>query len=109
MPQLEAASDQFLDGYVNDVGEVFHPGRRQPYCCREHYLAALIEALHAEILANDLHMTTPRTGLVILCQSVRNDEHSLIVSNVLHNATRYVPESDEVTKPLKPLQQHEKT
>jgi hypothetical protein len=32
--QLEAAADQLLDGYVNNVGQIFHPGRRrQPDRC----------------------------------------------------------------------------
>jgi hypothetical protein len=73
--QLETVSDQFLDGYVNDVGQIFHSGRRKPHRCREHHLATLIEALHAEIPADDLYMTPPCTRIVILRQSVGNNKH----------------------------------
>jgi hypothetical protein len=106
--QHEAASDRLLDAYNYDVGQIFHPCRRQPYRCREHCLPALIETQHPEVLANDLHVASPRTGLVVFLRGLWDDQHPLIVANVFNDATGHVPESDEVAEPLKRLKQDQK-
>jgi hypothetical protein len=48
--------DQLLDGDVDDVGKIFHPGRRLSNGARQQFLPTLVEAFHAKIFADNRHM-----------------------------------------------------
>jgi hypothetical protein len=52
-------------------------------------------------------MPPPRPGIVVLGR-FGNDEHSAIMTDMLDNSARHVPQSDEIAEPLKSLQQNEK-
>jgi hypothetical protein len=50
----------YLNGDVDDVGKIFHPGRGLSNSVREQCLPTLVEAFHAKIFADNRHMAPPR-------------------------------------------------
>jgi len=106
--QFESLPDQFLDGDINDVGEILFRVSCFSNRFAQSELSAQIKGLHPLMGANDGDMPSSRSRLVVVAQSGHHKK-SLRVGDVLDDHQRHITDLKEIAEPLEGFQQNEKS
>src|SRR4051794_41529951 len=101
--QFVAASDQFLNGAVDNVGEFLVALGRLTHGAGQQVPSVLVEGEDTLMVPDDGDVSAPGARVVVVGQVGRGNEESLVTGNVLNNGDWHVPQGHEVAQPLERL------
>jgi len=107
--QLVALTNQILQGHINNVGQVITSARRLPASARHDCLRCLAPAAHADVVADQRHVSAADGTGIIRGQAIGNKVEAGALGDVPKDGFGNFLQHHEVAQPLEGLQQDQQS